>query len=270
MFATINGTKLAFDDVGNGPTVILLHDLPLCRKMWEPQVKDLADHGYRVVAPDLRGFGESEADYRPFSIKLCCNDIAALMRYLGIGRAVFVGMGSAHQLINAMQQFYPGRVAAACIISPREEPADALTRVRFSDLAALVREGKRLTAIDCLCKHLLPQGQNGPEIQQLAWQIQRWMEMADPTTMTSALNLIIENHGSHNPMVPTLLVNSSPHKGNSVSQADRSSPTMVERIAGTWPLVNLELPYKFNECLMGFLDWFSLAKPGHHRLAIAA
>ena len=45
---------------------------------------------------------------------------------------------------------------------------------------------------------------------------------------------------------------------------------MVERIAGTWPLVNLELPHKFNECLMGFLDWFSLAKPGHHRLAIAA
>ncbi len=156
MLITLNGTRIAFEDFGNGPAVILLHDLPLCREMWWPQLDELARQNYRVIAPDIRGFGESESDHRPFSVSLCCRDIIGLMRYLGIGRAVFVGIGAANYLISELQRFYPNRVAAICMISPQTAITDRLTRHRSRDLAARIQAGKRLSVIDCLCKEFLP------------------------------------------------------------------------------------------------------------------
>ncbi|MDH3960991.1 MAG: alpha/beta hydrolase, partial [Desulfuromonadales bacterium] len=50
---------LKYDEMGQGLPVVLLHGFPLCRQMWAPQMTALADAGYRVICPDLPGFGES-------------------------------------------------------------------------------------------------------------------------------------------------------------------------------------------------------------------
>ena len=54
------GVKLAYDDVGSGDCVVLIHGHPFDRTLWQPQLAALRD-GFRVVAPDLRGFGQSGA-----------------------------------------------------------------------------------------------------------------------------------------------------------------------------------------------------------------
>ena len=48
--------RLAYDDVGRGDCVVLIHGHPFDRTLWEPQLAGLRD-GFRVIAPDLRGFG---------------------------------------------------------------------------------------------------------------------------------------------------------------------------------------------------------------------
>lgn len=92
MSVIINGINMAFDDFGAGPAVLLIHGFPLCRKMWHPQVRALNSAGFRVICPDLRGFGESDAPDGPYTMEIFADDTVALMDHLGIEQAVVGGM----------------------------------------------------------------------------------------------------------------------------------------------------------------------------------
>ena len=65
--------KIAFEEFGAGNPVVLLHTFPLSRKMWSPQIDYLIADKFRVVLPDLRGFGESHN----FADTNAIDDIAA-------------------------------------------------------------------------------------------------------------------------------------------------------------------------------------------------
>ena len=55
---TVNGMSFPVIDQGTGPAVLLLHGFPDSRFLWRNQIGPLLDAGFRVIAPDLRGFGE--------------------------------------------------------------------------------------------------------------------------------------------------------------------------------------------------------------------
>jgi pimeloyl-ACP methyl ester carboxylesterase len=62
VFIDVNGIRLAYADTGTGtPVAVLVHGYPLNRSMWDPQIGRLRAARSRVIAPDLRGFGASEA-----------------------------------------------------------------------------------------------------------------------------------------------------------------------------------------------------------------
>ena len=88
-----NGIRLAVVDEGSGPPVVLLHGFPDSADVWRHQVPALVDAGYRVVAPDLRGFGESD---RPegvasYEIPVVLEDVRALTAALGTSPFRLVG-----------------------------------------------------------------------------------------------------------------------------------------------------------------------------------
>jgi pimeloyl-ACP methyl ester carboxylesterase len=89
----VNGVGLHVVAAGSGPPVVLLHGFPEFWYSWRLQLPALAAAGYRAVAPDLRGYNESDKppgveNYR--SSKLV-GDVAGLIEYLGAGPAVVVG-----------------------------------------------------------------------------------------------------------------------------------------------------------------------------------
>ncbi|WP_369412385.1 alpha/beta fold hydrolase [Geotalea toluenoxydans] len=86
------GLSLAYDDLGDGPAVILIHGFPLNRQMWLPQKKTIPGAGFRLITPDLRGFGESEPGTGACSMDTFADDLIALMDRLEIKRAVVGGM----------------------------------------------------------------------------------------------------------------------------------------------------------------------------------
>ena len=59
MSPATNNMTLVYDDNGSGQPLLLIHGFPLNRTMWRPQIEALTQAGYRVITPDLRGFGES-------------------------------------------------------------------------------------------------------------------------------------------------------------------------------------------------------------------
>src|SRR5512144_213567 len=92
MRAVINGITMAYDDNGSGPVLLLIHGFPLCRRMWHPQIKALVDAGFRVITPDLRGFGESDTPEGPYSLVLYADDMVELLDHRGIEKAAVGGM----------------------------------------------------------------------------------------------------------------------------------------------------------------------------------
>jgi epoxide hydrolase 4 len=89
----VNGVGLHFVESGHGPPVVLLHGFPEFWYSWRHQIPALADAGYRAVAPDLRGYNESDKppgvkNYHP---ELLVADVAGLIEHLDAGPAVVVG-----------------------------------------------------------------------------------------------------------------------------------------------------------------------------------
>ena len=89
-YATINGIRYHYAEAGKGPLVIMLHGFPELWFSWRNQLQALANAGYHAVAPDLRGFGESEVTpfVKDYSLVNHAKDIKALIDHLGEKEAV--------------------------------------------------------------------------------------------------------------------------------------------------------------------------------------
>lgn len=92
----IADVELHYVEAGSGPVMVLLHGLGGSVQDWEAQIPHFAAR-YRVIAPDLRGFGDSSRGHRLFSIPRCADDVGALLQQLDVDRFVLVGhsMGGA-------------------------------------------------------------------------------------------------------------------------------------------------------------------------------
>jgi len=86
-----NGIRLHIAEAGSGPLVLLLHGFPEFWWAWHAQLPALADAGYRAVAVDLRGYGDSDKPPRGYDGWTLAGDIAGLIKALGRSRAHLVG-----------------------------------------------------------------------------------------------------------------------------------------------------------------------------------
>lgn len=96
MIETIIKTRtidMSILDQGTGPLVLLCHGFPETKHAWRHQVAALADAGFRAVAPDMRGYGKTEAPEQAdqYTVIHCIGDLIALMDALGENEAVIIG-----------------------------------------------------------------------------------------------------------------------------------------------------------------------------------
>jgi len=113
MKATVNGIQIAYTDEGQGLPILFLHDFPLSRGAWSKQVDEFKTR-FRVIAPDLPGFGESEAASGPISMNRIAEDLHALLEHLVTGPVILAGhaMGGLAALVfaSAFPRFLRGLV----------------------------------------------------------------------------------------------------------------------------------------------------------------
>ncbi len=111
--------RLAADTTGEGPAVLLVHGFPDSRAVWRRQVGPLAEAGFRVIAPDLRGFGASE---RPegvdaYRVTELIGDLVELLDEHGIDRAHVVGHDWGAGIAWVLAALLPDRVASLAALS---------------------------------------------------------------------------------------------------------------------------------------------------------
>lgn len=89
----VNGVTLHVVDQGNGPVVLLIHGWPDSSYVWRHQIPALVNAGYRVIAPDLRGFGQSDrpTEVDAYKVATLLGDLKGVLATLGIERVNVVG-----------------------------------------------------------------------------------------------------------------------------------------------------------------------------------
>src|SRR5258708_102703 len=137
----MSGDQLAHLEAGSGPAVVLLHGYPFDRSMWREQIDFLSAHGYRVIAPDLRGFEETvtqtsvsesagpshrlksvplkEADCSVTTMADMAHDVAALMDELGIVDATICGLSMGGYVAFEFAHVFPARTRALALAGTR-------------------------------------------------------------------------------------------------------------------------------------------------------
>jgi pimeloyl-ACP methyl ester carboxylesterase len=135
-----NALKMAYDARGSGVPLVLLHAFPLARGMWAPQLEGLSDIA-KVIAPDLRGFGETHGASRiASSVEQFADDIALFADALGLGKIVLGGLSMGGYVALAFARRHPGRLLGLVLANTRAEPDDEAGRARREQAIALVRE----------------------------------------------------------------------------------------------------------------------------------
>jgi pimeloyl-ACP methyl ester carboxylesterase len=122
-----NGIHLNVHEAGEGPVVLLLHGFPELAYSWRNQIGPIVDAGFRVIAPDQRGFGLSDApaDPQSYSVKNLVADITGLLDALEVEQAVWVGHDWGSMPAWYAGVYAPDRVAgAASLCTPYFTPGE--------------------------------------------------------------------------------------------------------------------------------------------------
>ncbi len=107
--------ELSYIYEGTGDALLLLHGYPFDHSMWEGQIESLSD-SYRVVAPDLRGFGKTPLEAEEPSIDRYADDVAELLDRLKIPHAVVAGMSMGGYVALSFAARHSARLAGLGLI----------------------------------------------------------------------------------------------------------------------------------------------------------
>lgn len=250
--------QLAHEETGEGLPVVLVHPFPFQRTYWAPQLTAFVDH-CRMIAPDMRGFGETPA-VPPYNVDRYADDIAGLLDRLAIDRAVIGGCSLGGYITLAMWRRHRDRILGLMLFDTRataDSDADRLRRAGQIDFA-------RMNGVAAVAEQMLPlvlgatTRERHPEVAERARQV---MLGATVEGIIGAVEAMMHRPDS-SPLlatidVPTLIVCGAEDTVTPPEEArhmhDRIVGSVLEIIEGAGHLSSLERPAAVNHVISEFL-----------------
>lgn len=186
----LDSIHLNFTDVGSGQPVVLLHGFPLDHRMWTSQIAALGEE-HRVIAPDLRGFGQStlaagDAE-NGVEMHRYAADVAGLLDKIGVKEPVILcGFSMGGYILWQFALRYPQRVRAIVLCDTRAVPDSAEAREGRLNTAEDVMK----TGTDSLVKSMLPKILSKVTLSQrpeVVRQVTQIMHACEPAAVAAAL-----------------------------------------------------------------------------------
>ncbi len=249
-----------YDESGSGIPLLLIHGYPLSRAIWQPQLDGLADAA-RIIAPDLRGFGETNAANPPASVDQIAEDCHALLDALGIPRPVVVGGVSMGGYITlAFYRKYAAEVAGLMLLATKSGPDSPEAKANRDKAIALAQEkGAAAIADGMLPKMFAPQ--TYASNPALAAQLRAVMESASAPGITAAL-AAMRDRPDATPWLgqierPTLILHGAEDALIPPSEAEAMQRVIpgsrLEIIPNAGHMLQLEQPERVNDVMREFL-----------------
>lgn len=256
----VRGVEISYDDLGSGPSVVLLHGYPFNRSMWRDQIDELKQH-HRVIIPDLRGHGQSEVTSAPATMQNMAGDVASLLETLNISRATIGGLSMGGYVALAFYRLFPLRVrslilADTCAQSDTEEGKQS----REQQAEKALSEGMEGIADALLPKLLNPETvAKRPEVVR---RVREMMVETDPEGAAAALRAMAQREDQTSFLsriiAPTLVIVGSEDAITPVADSElmhrEIGGSRLQIIEGAGHVSNIERPEEFNRALIKFVD----------------
>ena len=254
----VNRHRLHFEQAGAGDALVFLHGLGSCGQDWLLQMQALSD-GFRVIAPDLRGHGESDAPQGRVRVSDLAGDVTGLLDTLGVERAHLVGLSLGGCVAQQIALDCPARVRSLTLVNTFArfdlgEPRTAILVVlRLAVLGTLgLPTQARLVAA-----RLFPKPEQAP-LRQIAAQR---IAANDPATYRRML-IAIQQFDVRDRLgeigCPTLVIagerdTTAPLRAKRFL-AEHISGARLEIVADSGHATPVDQPDAFNELLSRFLE----------------
>lgn len=164
-------------DEGRGPVLLLVHGFPLSHRMWDEQFAELSSH-FRLIAPDLRGFGESLPIPETLSMQQLADDLADILDALGVAEPVtLVGLSMGGYVAWQFWAHHLTRLQALVLCDTRataDAPQTAEGRRRLAD--RVLEAGPKVVTDDMVPKLFAPESH-----EHRAKQVQETIEIMNAT-----------------------------------------------------------------------------------------
>ena len=259
-----DGARIHYTVHGEGDPVMLIHGYPLNEGLFRDNVDAIAEAGYSVITPSLRGFGESEAPTDSASIQTYADDMIAVMDQLeiGDGQASVLGMSMGGWTLFQMYDQAPEKFRALAFNDTAAVPAPIAEAALWNGLAEQVKEkGVNQDYADFLIKDMFTgetRMNDTDKVEYIGSLIQEasvngaaggGVALAERPDLTSVLGNID---------VPTLFLFGIEDTLTPASLAqkmgDEVDGSMVEVIDGASHALVLEKPEEANEAIIEWLD----------------
>lgn len=249
-----------YEEHGTGKPVVLLHAFPLSRNMWLGNVKALTEAGFRVILPDLPGFGENESLADINSMETMAKDVEGLLDKLHIERAAIGGLSMGGYVTLELYRMFPERFASVLLFDTTSvADTDEKRQKRFEVIEKIKVDGSK-----ALVETFLPnltgdftKAHNTALIRDLEDRILS----VRPKAACSALRGMADRRDSTSLLgkigVPTCLIFGEEDKLTDLQAAanlKRSIPgAELTVVPNAGHLSNLEQPEQFDLALVDFL-----------------
>ena len=251
--------QLVYQVTGNGPDVVLLHPFPLHHHFWNGVLDQLTTR-YRLILPDLRAHGDSDAGDGPVTMQKLADDLDRLCRELGIVRAIFVGVSIGGYTLFEFWRRYRERVAALVLANTRAGAETAEGRAgRIQTAERVLREGTGQFIEELFQKLFSPATiANRPDIVDAARAMAKKMS---PANVAAVQRGMAERADSIPTLatinVPTLVI-AAEDDGVPVSEMElihqKISGSQFRVIAKAGHYAAMEQPSEFGRLLRAFFD----------------
>jgi 3-oxoadipate enol-lactonase len=262
--ARVRGIEMAYDDVGRGTPLVLLHGFPFDRSMWREQAGELSAT-CRVVAPDLRGQGGTELGCGgTATMAEMAEDVAALLDSLGVRRAAVCGLSMGGYVAFEFLRRFPERITALVLADTRPQAdTDEGRRTREETARRALQEGMVPLADSMLPKLLSASTRElRPDIVS---RVRGMIQGTRPEGAAAALRGMAARRDQTDLLpkvdVPTLVVVGGEDSITPPSDAEATAAKIpgsrLVVIEGAGHLSNVERPEEFNRALGDFLSGLS-------------
>ncbi|MBW2520508.1 MAG: alpha/beta fold hydrolase [Deltaproteobacteria bacterium] len=256
--------NLAYDDLGGGLPVVLIHGFPLCRKMWRPQHTALSQAGFRSICPDLPGFGETPAAAGQASMACYADAVVALLDQLNLERAIFGGMSMGGYVLLELLERHIDRALAAMFCLTRAAADDPAGKAKRTSLADAVSNGDFKVVPDTFSQVLFAP-QTADEQPELVSEVQTWMQSTSVDGLVGGLLAMRDRRDFVDRLagfdLPALVIGAELDLAVPAEHARLLAARLPQSTLAILPnaghMANLEQPHAFNQAMLSFLAAFA-------------